>query len=306
LDELTMQDNLQLVGQVAAVTGGGRGIGRAIAATLSAAGATTAVLARSASEIDKTARMIEQAGGRARPFVVDVTDAVTVERTFAEIERSLGPVTLLVNNAAVPGPIGPFWETDPAEWWRTLDVNQRGVVLCSRAVLPGMIARSKGRIINIASSAMPVAYFSSYATSKAALVRFTETIAGEVKAYGVSTFAVGPGTVRTAMAEHSLRSDDGQKWLPWFKRIFDEGLDVSVERPARLVLELASGRADSLSGRFLSIWDDLNSLLQNVGEIEERQLYSLRVQTLNGRGVGTALTAIRAEAEQPLAQEPKH
>jgi hypothetical protein len=108
-----MQDNLQLVGQVAAVTGGGRGIGRAIAATLSAAGATTAVLARSASEIDKTARMIELAGGRARPFVVDVTDAVTVERTFAEIERSLGPVTLLVNNAAVPGPIGPFWGNGP-------------------------------------------------------------------------------------------------------------------------------------------------------------------------------------------------
>lgn len=105
---MTIQNDLLLSGQVAAVTGGGRGIGRGIAATLSAAGATTAVLARSASEIDKTARMIEQAGGRARPFVVDVAEAVTVERTFAEIERSLGPVTLLVNNAAVPGPIGPF------------------------------------------------------------------------------------------------------------------------------------------------------------------------------------------------------
>jgi NAD(P)-dependent dehydrogenase (short-subunit alcohol dehydrogenase family) len=305
MDELTRQDNLQLSGQVAVVTGGGRGIGRAIAATLSAAGATTAVLARSSWEIDKIARMIEQAGGRARPYVVDVTDAVRVERTFSEIERSVGPVALLVNNAAIPGPIGPFWETDPAEWWRTLDVNLRGAVLCSRAVLPGMIARSKGRIINIASSAMPVAYFSSYATSKAALVRFTETIAGEVKSYGVSTFAIGPGTVRTAMAEHSLRSYDGQKWLPWFKRIFDAGLDVSVERPARLVLELASGQADSLSGRFLSIWDDLNSLLQNVGEIEERQLYSLRVQTLDGRGVGTALTAIRAEAEHPPPLKPQ-
>jgi NAD(P)-dependent dehydrogenase (short-subunit alcohol dehydrogenase family) len=306
LDELTTQDNLQLVGQVAAVTGGGRGIGRAIAAALSAAGANTAILARSTSEIDKSARMIEQAGGRARPFVVDVTDAVAVEKTFAEIERFLGSVTMLVNNAAIPGPIGPFWETDPVEWWRTLDVNLQGVALCCRAVLPGMIALGRGRIINIASSALPVAYFSSYATSKAALVRFTETIAGEVKPYGVSTFAVGPGTVRTSMAERSLRSEDGQKWLPWFKQIFDEGLDVSAERPARLVLELASGRADSLSGRFLSIWDDLDSLLQNVREFEERHLYSLRVQTLDGRGIGPALTAIRAEAEQPLAQEPKH
>jgi hypothetical protein len=108
------------------------------------------------------------------------------------------------------------------------------------------------------------------------------------------------------MAEHSLQSGDGQKWLPWFKRIFDEGLDVSAERPARLVLELASGRADALSGRFVSIWDDLHSLLQNAGEIEKRQLYSLRVQTLNGSEGSSALTAIRAEAEQPLGQEPKN
>lgn len=303
---MTTQDNLQLCGQVAAITGGGRGIGRAIAATLSAAGATAVVLARSASEINETARMIEQAGGRARPFVTDVTDAVAVQKTFAEIECSLGSVTLLVNNAAIPGPIGPFWETDPEQWWRTLDVNLRGAALCSRAALPRMIAHGKGRIINIASSALPIAYFSSYATSKAALVRFTETIAGEVKPYGVSMFAVGPGTVRTSMAEHSLRSHDGQRWLPWFKRIFDEGLDVSVERPSRLVLELASGRADGLSGRFLSIWDDLDSLLRNVREIEERHLYSLRVQTLDGGGVGSELTAIRAEAEHPLDPEPQH
>ena len=301
-----MQDNLQLVGQVAAVTGGGRGIGRAIAATLSAAGATTAVLARSSSEINETARMIEEAGGQARPFVVDVTDWVAVEKTFVEIERTLGPVTLLVNNAAIPGPIGPFWETDSERWWRTLDVNLRGAMLCSHAVLPRMVASGKGRIINIASSAIPVAYFSSYATSKAALVRFTETIAGELKPYGVSTFAVGPGTVRTSMAEHSLRSDEGQKWLHWFKRIFDEGLDVSAERPSRLVLELASGCADSLSGRFLSIWDDLDSLLRNIKEIEERNLYSLRLQTLDGGGVGSALTAIRVEAERPLDLEPQH
>ena len=303
---MTTQDNLLLSGQVAAVTGGGRGIGRAIAATLSAAGATTAVLARSASEIDKTARMIEQAGGRARPFVVDVTDAVTVERTLAEIERSLGPVTLLVNNAAVPGPIGPFRETDPAEWWRTLDVNLRGVVLCCRAVLPGMIARREGRIINIGSSALPVAYFSAYASSKAALVRFTETVAAEVKPHGVSMFAMGPGTVRTAMAEHSLRSSEGRKWLPWFKRIFDQGLDVPAERPSRLVLELASGRADSLSGRFLSIWDDLDSLLRNAKEIEERNLYSLRIQTLDGGAVDSALLAIRADAERAVDSEPQN
>jgi NAD(P)-dependent dehydrogenase (short-subunit alcohol dehydrogenase family) len=306
MNSKTSPINSELSGQVAVVTGGGRGIGRAIAATLSEAGMTTAVLARSASEIAETARTIEQAGGSARPFAADVTDAAAVGRAFQEIERSLGSVAVLVNNAAIPGPIGPFWETDANQWWRTLDVNLRGGMLCARAVLPGMISRCKGRIINIASSALPVAYFSSYATSKAALVRFTETIAAEVKPHRISMFAVGPGTVRTPMAEHSLRSPEGQRWLPWFKRIFDEGLDVPAERSASLVLELASGRADSLSGRFISIRDDLDSLLRNAKQIEEQNLYSLRVQTLDGSAAGRALSAIHADAERPIGSEPQN
>src|SRR2546430_6087837 len=113
--------NSELAGQVAVVTGGGRGIGRAIAARLGAAGVTTAILARSASEIEETARTIEQSGGRARPFAADVTDAAAVAKALQEIERSLGPVAVLVNNAAIPGPIGPFWETDVEQWWRTLE-----------------------------------------------------------------------------------------------------------------------------------------------------------------------------------------
>lgn len=293
----------ELAGQVAVVTGGGRGIGRAIAVTLSAAGMTTAVLARSASEIEKTAQAINRSGCRAKAFAADVTDAAAIARAFQKIECSLGSIAVLVNNAAIPGPIGPFWETDAEQWWRTLDVNLRGGMLCTRAVLPGMISRGKGRIINIASSQLPVAYFSSYATSKAALVRFTETVAAEVKPHGVSVFAMGPGTVRTSMAEYSLRSSDGKKWLPWFKRIFNEGLDVPAERPARLVLELASGRADSLSGRFISIRDDLDSLLGNTQQIEEQNLYSLRVQTLEGSRIGRALSAIHADAERPIESE---
>src|SRR5262249_32193826 len=102
-----------LDGQVAAVTGGGRGIGRAIALALAEAGASTAVLARSQAELDTTVQQIEQSGGKARAFVSDVRDALTISRTVKEIEQSLGPVSLLVNNAATFGPIGPFWETCP-------------------------------------------------------------------------------------------------------------------------------------------------------------------------------------------------
>jgi NAD(P)-dependent dehydrogenase (short-subunit alcohol dehydrogenase family) len=250
--------------------------------------------------------MIEEAGGRAYAFVADVTDAMAVGTTMAEIERTLGPIRLLVNNAARQGPMGPFCETDVGEWWRALAVNLSGPMLCSRAVLPGMISRHEGRIVNIASSPVPIAYFSSYVTSKTALIRFTETVATEVGPYGVRMFAVGPGTVRTAMSEYALNSPEGQKWLPWFRRIFDEGLDVPVERPARLVLELASGRADSLTGRFLSVSDDPDALLRNVKKIEENHLFSLRVRTMDGGGVSSAIASIRAEAERAARYSLTH
>jgi len=293
-------ERTSLSGQVAVVTGGGRGIGRAIAQALSTAGACTAVLARSQSELDKTVQLIEHAGGRAQAFVIDVTDVLVVPTVMRDIERSLGPVDLLVNNAAIGGPIGPFWETDTRQWWRALEVNLRGPVLCSHAVLPGMVARRRGRIVNVATSAIPVPYFSSYAASKTALIRFTETIAAELTAHGVKIFALAPGTVRTAMSEYSLNSPEGQRWLPWFRGIFDEGLDVSAQQPARMVVELASGRADKFSGKILSVSDDLDVLLKNEKEIEENKLFSLRVRTLVGGS--SALAAIRAAAEcaQPL------
>src|SRR5262245_22598866 len=150
--ERVVEESAALSGQVAVVTGGGRGIGRAIALALATAGAWTAVLARSQSELDTTVQLIEHAGGRARAFVSDVTDVLAVRNAMRNIEQALGPVDLLVNNAATGGPIGPFWETDTEQWWQALEVNLRGPVLCSRAVLPGMVARHQGRIVNVASS----------------------------------------------------------------------------------------------------------------------------------------------------------
>lgn len=118
------------------MTDGGRGIGRAIALALSAAGAYVAVLARSESELVETVAMIEQTGGRARAFAMDVTDASAVCTTMAAIERLLGPVDLLVNNAATLGPIGPFCETGVGEWWHAMDVNLRGPFFVPRPCFP--------------------------------------------------------------------------------------------------------------------------------------------------------------------------
>jgi len=289
-----------LKGQLAVVTGGGRGIGRAIAQTLAQAGARVAVLARSQEELQQTVNLIEAAGGQARAFVADVTDTNGVARAFQEIDQALGAVDLLVNNAAVLRPFGPLWENDADEWWRGMEVNVRGPLLCTRAVLPQMIARRRGRIINIASGAgaMGAPYYSSYIVSKTALIRMTECLALETAAHGLAVFAISPGTVRTAMSEDTLHSPEGQRWLPWYQRVFNEHVDVPAERPAHLVLELASGKMDALSGHFLSVFDDLELLLRHAAEITEKELYTLRLAKLPGAAGNPALASVLAEARR--------
>lgn len=141
-------------------------------------------------------------------------------------------------------------------------------------------------------------YYSGYIVSKTALLRFTECLALEATEHGVSVFVVSPGTVRTAMTEYSLNSDAGQRWLPWFRRIFDERIDVPAERPARLVLELASGKADALSGRLISVYDDLDLLCARAREIEQQDLYCLRLPKLASAPGNPKLAAVLAEAKK--------
>jgi NAD(P)-dependent dehydrogenase (short-subunit alcohol dehydrogenase family) len=268
--------------KVALVTGGGRGLGRAFAQALAATGYAVAVVARSQAEIGETVVLVERSGGKASAFPADVTDSMAVDRAFTEVERALGPIDLLVNNAGVVGPLGPFAQGDAGAWWRTLEVNLHGQILCAHRALPGMIARQGGRIINIGSgggATMPP-YFSAYVTSKTALIRFSECLAFELKPHGIAVFAMGPGTVRTAMSEYSLNSPEGRTWLPWFRDIFDEGRDLPPERPAALLVALASGKADILSGRYVYPADDLDRLIEEAREIEARKPYSLQIQRL--------------------------
>ncbi len=273
----------ELRGQVAIVTGAGRGLGRATALALARAGARVVVIARSEEQLAETVRGVTEAGGEALAVVADVSDAAAVERMAREVERTLGPVDLLVNNAGTVGPLGPMWEADPGDWWHSIEVNLRGPYLCSHAQLPGMIERRHGRIINLSTGAatVAVAYMGAYVVAKTALTRFTENLAAELINSGVSVFAIDPGTVRTAMTEQVLESEAGKKWLPWFRELFDRGRDVPAEKAAQLVVQLASGRADALSGRFIDVSDDLAKLLERLDEVKRDNLYTLCVRKLN-------------------------
>jgi NAD(P)-dependent dehydrogenase (short-subunit alcohol dehydrogenase family) len=274
-----LEQRVDPMGQVALVTGGGRGIGRAIAQALALVGMAVAVTARSADELAETARLIEDAGGRAVAIPGDAADRHMVEHVVRQTEEHLGSVDLLVNNAGTSGPIGLTWESDPEQWWRTLEVNLLGPLLFAHGVLPGMVERRRGRIINIASGAGlgTGRHFSAYASSKAALIRLTEALAVEAGEYGVQVFAVGPGVVKTAMVNDVLESPEQSRLLPGIPNAVNEGRDVPPERVGAMAVLLASGAADGLTGRFLSIFDDLPALIMRAEEIQRDRLHTMRL-----------------------------
>ena len=274
---------MMLSGQVALVTGGGRGLGQAFALALAGAGAAVAVTARTQGEIDETCRRIADAGGTAVAIAADVTEREALPRVVAQVEKSLGAITLLVNSAGVFSAVALFAEIDPDEWWREVEINLRGPALCTRAVLPAMIARGHGRIVNLASGAglRALETCSAYCVGKAALIRLTESVAIETATHGISVFAVDPGTVRTPLSEHAILSELMGRRAPWVQEWF-RGLDAHdqftpIELSVQLVLALASGKADALSGCFISVDDDLNDLVGRAGAIQSEEHLKLRL-----------------------------
>jgi 3-oxoacyl-[acyl-carrier protein] reductase len=249
----------ELQGQVALITGGGRGIGRNIAAELAGAGMKVAVAARSAGEIEETAAEV---GGLA--IQCDVSDRDSVEHMVKEAEEKLGPLDLLVSNAGISIEEGAAWELDPDEWWRVFEVNVLGVYLCCRAVVPGMLERGRGRIVNVASGAayLPGSSSTAYSASKAAVHRFSETLANQLKGR-IPVFSISPGLVKTRMTEPF---GDDAAWTP-------------PELAPRLVRALASGRLDELAGRYLHAeHDDVDALAARIDEILEHDLNAIRLK----------------------------
>jgi NAD(P)-dependent dehydrogenase (short-subunit alcohol dehydrogenase family) len=257
-ENLRMTD-AELQGQVALITGGGRGIGRNIAVELAGAGMKVAVAARSTNEIEETAAEV---GGLA--IQCDVSDRDSVTRMVHEAEEKLGPIDLLVSNAGISTEEGGAWELDPDEWWRVFEVNVLGVYLCCRAVIPGMLERGRGRIVNVASGAayLPGSSSTAYSASKAAVHRFSETLANQLRGR-IPVFSISPGLVKTRMTEPF---GDDAPWTP-------------PELAPQLVRALASGRLDELAGRYLHAeHDDVDDLAARIDEILENDLNAIRLK----------------------------
>ena len=240
------------------------------------------VSARTSTQLEEVVTAIEAAGGRAQAIEADVSKREDVERLVAETERTLGPVDILINHGGVQEKGGPLWQIDPEMWRRTIEVNLYGQFLVTRTVLPGMIERQRGRIVNMSSLAGSspggYTYFSAYASSKAGLNRMTETLASEVKDYGIKVFAIHPGGVHTDILKTNF-DPDLEKLVPGrAERMWS--VDTPVERAVELCTFLVSGKADALSGAFLTVEDDMNELVRRIDEVVERDLYKTRVNRL--------------------------
>jgi NAD(P)-dependent dehydrogenase (short-subunit alcohol dehydrogenase family) len=268
-----------LDGQIAIITGAGRGVGRAIAESLADHGAGVALAARSVHELEEVAASIQAGGGTAVAVPTDVTDERTVASLVATTESRLGSPTLLVNNAGTWRQVGPLVEADLDTWWGDVEVSLKGTFLCTRAALPGMRARGRGRIVNVSSYAAITSgpYATAYACAKAALLRLTDSLAAELDGSGVRTFAITPGFVRTALIERVAASEAGRRFLPELGERQDA---VDPKEAGRLVVDIASGRLDPLAGRFLHVLDDVDELLRRAAEVVERDLYTLRLRRL--------------------------
>jgi NAD(P)-dependent dehydrogenase (short-subunit alcohol dehydrogenase family) len=269
-----------LSGQVAIVTGGGRGFGQAIAQALAAAGAAVTVTSRTASQVEETAAGIVAGGGRALGLAADVNSQADWDRVVSETESKLGPVTLLVANAALSDPAGPVYEIDPDVWQKSLDTNVMGAVRGARAVMPGMVRRGAGRMIIISSgSALAAApYTSPYRVSKTALLRLAEILALEVKDHGMSVFAIHPGVIDSTILDSAARTEAGRKWVPHFARMVEAGtVFTGTDKCAQCCVYLASGAADALTGRYIDATGDYRALVERAGEIVERDLQVLRL-----------------------------
>jgi NAD(P)-dependent dehydrogenase (short-subunit alcohol dehydrogenase family) len=249
-----------LTGRVALVTGGGRGIGRATAMALAAAGADVAVVARSNSELLETAEAVRRTGRRGEAFVSDVSHRTEVEETLDRVRKSLGDPSILVNNAGIAAG-AKLADTTDELWDRTIAVNATGAFYWTRAVVPLMLAGGWGRVINVASIAAKAAapYMVAYAASKHALLGLTRAVASEVASRGITVNAICPGYVDTPMTEGSIENikartgrspEQARKILEGFS---PQGRLMTAEEVAGMIAFLCTETARGINGQGIVI-----------------------------------------------------
>jgi NAD(P)-dependent dehydrogenase (short-subunit alcohol dehydrogenase family) len=285
--------NGALSGRTALITGGTRGLGLEIARAYLRAGASgLCVCGRDRTALDVALAELQASAGpdrRVLGVVGDVSVPEDVERIVQGALAALGGLTILVSNAGVYGPKGPLGHTDWAGWVRAVEINLFGSVLFARAVVPHLIDRGYGKIVQLSGGGAtgPLPGLSAYAASKAAVVRFAETLAGELREHHIDVNTMAPGALNTRMLDEVLAAGPQRVGEDFHRRALEQRRSggVPLRRGAELAVFLGSAASDGITGKLLSaVWDPWSELPGRMSDLDG-DLYTLRRIVPEDRGL---------------------
>ncbi len=282
----------EMAGRSAIVAGASQGLGRAIARAFVREGASVVLCARDARLLEETRAELAPLAASPQKVVAQICDVsrpADVEALFACAVAECPDLDILVNSAGVQGPMGLAEDNDWAQWVRTIEINLHGAVLLCRAALPHLRRRGYGKIVQLSGGGAtgPRARFSAYAASKAALVRFVETLAHELSGSRVDVNAIAPGVLDTRMLDEVLAAGPAAVGEAAYRdAVAQKGKGAaSLERGADLALFLASRRSDGITGRLISaVWDSWEDLPERRDELAGTDVYTLRRIVPGDRG----------------------
>ncbi len=283
---------MKLARRRALITGGSQGFGLAVARAFVEEGAEVMICSRGADQLRLAhGQLTEHAGGRVRVLALaaDVSAPADVERLVTTTLESLGGLEILVCNAGVYGPKGPLQGVSWADWSQAIDINLMGTVLVCKAALPHLIERSYGKIVLLSGggATKPLPYLSAYAASKAAVVRFGETLAEEVRGSGIDVNAVAPGPLNTRLLDEVLAAGPAKVGRAFYEQALRQQREggVPMERGASLCVFLASSASDGITGKLISaVWDPWEEFPQRLDGLKDSDIYTLRRIVPKDRG----------------------
>jgi NAD(P)-dependent dehydrogenase (short-subunit alcohol dehydrogenase family) len=279
-----MNQNLPLSGKTALITGASQGLGKAIAQAYLQAGCSVVMCARTADDLEQTAselRPLCQPGAMIAGFPCDIASQPAVDALAATLrDKNLVP-DILVNNAGIYGPMGTLDEAPWDEWLAAIQINLIGTAYLTRALLPLMKAKPKGKILFLSGGGAtnPLPGISAYAASKAAIVRLAETLALELKPYHIDVNAIAPGALNTRLTSQLLESGKGKVSDALYAKMQEvqQSGGTPLETGAALCVYLASSASDGITGRLLSApWDAWETLHEHAAELADSDIFTLR------------------------------